>query len=273
MHDVRAEMEQAQAALGAGLQRRRELAATRETLELLIDTSHVVSKVERLLGELADPAVAPGSGAERARLLERTASEMNRLHFNAAKGAELALVQALAPRIAAAQRALVAQLRLQLASGLEAGSKGVIGPCFAAFASVGDLAAAQEVVKAAVVRPIVARVLAALPAPAPPSDLRPALSALSQALPSECASILSLFKADPGLRGLCFVPEALLAEADAALAEARPQAFSPGVPAAFLQNFVAAEAFLALLEVRGLCELAQRVFCACALVIPVPHFQ
>lgn len=241
-------MEGAKAALSAGLQRRRELAATRETLELLIDTSHVVSKVERLLGELADPAVAAGSAAERARLMERTASEMNRLHFNASKGSDLALVQALAPRIGAAQRALVEQLRVQLAAGLEQNSKGVIAPCFSAFASVGDVGAAQEVVRRTVIRPVVARVLAALPASAPPNDLRPPLQALSQALPAECASVISLFKSDPGLRGLSFVPEALLSESDAALAEARPQAFSPGVPAAFLANYVAAEQFLALLE-------------------------
>lgn len=248
MQEVQSEMERAQAALDAGLQRRRELAATRETLELLIDTSHVISKVERLLGELSDPAVAAGSAAERARLMERTASEMNRLHFNAAKGQDLALVQALGPRIAAAQKTLVQQLKQQLAVGLEQNSKGVIAPCFSAFASVGDMSAAQEVVKRTVVRPVVAKVIAGLPASAPANDLRPALQALTKALTAECASIIALFKSDAGLRGLSFIPEALLAEADAALAEARPQAFSPGVPAAFLANYLASEEFLAMLE-------------------------
>ena len=43
--EVQGEIEAAQAALEAGLQRRRQLAATRETLELLVDASHIVSKV------------------------------------------------------------------------------------------------------------------------------------------------------------------------------------------------------------------------------------
>ena len=70
------------------LQRRKDVAAARDILDLLQDTAHVASKVEKLLVEVEQHSIDV-SGASldaRSRLLERVASEVSRLNFYCNKG-------------------------------------------------------------------------------------------------------------------------------------------------------------------------------------------
>lgn len=76
-----------------GLQRRQGVAAARELLELLQDTVHVMSKVEKLLGEVQSPMGSNGQSLVaddelegRCRLLDRVCGEVSRINFYAAKG-------------------------------------------------------------------------------------------------------------------------------------------------------------------------------------------
>lgn len=80
---------------------------------VLQDTAHVMSKVDKLLGEVgasaggsAAPTGAAGVAAlppeeleAHCRLLDRVASEVSRLQFYAAKGGELEFMRQLQPRI------------------------------------------------------------------------------------------------------------------------------------------------------------------------------
>ena len=75
--------------LNAGLQRRNDVAAARGILDLLQDTAHVASKVEKLLleveqqeGDLRKEAALDA----KTRLLERVSSEVSRLSFYCNKG-------------------------------------------------------------------------------------------------------------------------------------------------------------------------------------------
>ena len=68
------------------------------------------AQVEKLLEEVDATAAAGGESAEalgaRVRLYERVASEVSRLNYHAAKGAQLPFVQQLRPRIQAATEKL-----------------------------------------------------------------------------------------------------------------------------------------------------------------------
>lgn len=103
----RGSVESSLVALRNGLQQRSDAASAREALELLLDTFHVVSKVEKLIKELPSVpgdwsngdvsstvknAISNGSSLQsvengtnlretQSMLLERIASEMNRLKF------------------------------------------------------------------------------------------------------------------------------------------------------------------------------------------------
>eukprot|EP00897_Mesotaenium_endlicherianum_P006823 jgi/Mesen1/6169/ME000317S05297 len=180
------------------LRRRTEASNSRQTLELLLDTSHLLSKVEKLLIELqgmpaAEPlAAAPDSsrpgeataaGAEleeaRSRLLERISSEMNRLKFYVARGQdclspslelshalfcamqELPFVQTMGKRIRGADERLAAQLRQCLVWGLDQRDTKVIYNCLRAYAALDGTVAAEATFREVVVSPMVARVLGA----------------------------------------------------------------------------------------------------------------
>lgn len=100
------------------------------------DTAHVMSKVDKLLGEVRAGAGAMPEGADgssgpsapppeeleaRCRLLDRVASEVSRLQFYAARGGELEFMRQLQPRIDGA------------AAALQVGAAGVPGrPCMGA---------------------------------------------------------------------------------------------------------------------------------------------
>lgn len=169
-----------------GLKRRSDASASRETLELLLDTCHVVSKVEKLLLELqCMPEDGPqplqiekndgfrkvnsnnnlgedhGASLEepRSRLLERIASEMNRLKFYVARAQDLPFIQNIQARISTADATLDASLRCCFVGALERQNEVVIVHCLRAYAAIDNSAGAQEAFRSAVVSPFVQRIV------------------------------------------------------------------------------------------------------------------
>eukprot|EP00271_Cylindrocystis_brebissonii_P011692 TRINITY_DN29604_c0_g1_i1.p1 TRINITY_DN29604_c0_g1~~TRINITY_DN29604_c0_g1_i1.p1 ORF type:complete len:817 (-),score=155.92 TRINITY_DN29604_c0_g1_i1:242-2692(-) len=316
------------AQLQEGLQRRADASAARHMLELLLDTSHVLSKVEELLLELQrmapgnvrkaldatspstslpllptalsersfeavaatngdapsatppTPGAAPGISAEEARsqLLERIASEMNRLHFCVARAQTLPFVQSIDKRIRAADATLLQQLRLCLERGLERKDRTVLYHCLRAYAALDDTSGAEEVFRESVVAPRVAALLTATPgAPAgaaptsalggrggaagtaagtaaggDPHLLAPVFEALQRHVEEDCKFLLGIANAThSGLHAFDFLSNSILREVHSALQRTRSAAFSPGRPHEFLANYRASINFLVFLE--GFC--------------------
>jgi hypothetical protein len=132
-------------ALQNGLRQRSEASSAREVLELLLDTFHVVSKVEKLIKELRSVPTDWSNGdvsymeksnlsnsislqhAEngtslretQSMLLERIASEMNRLKFYMAHAQNLPFIENMEKRIQSASLLLDASLGHCFVDGLE----------------------------------------------------------------------------------------------------------------------------------------------------------
>ncbi|GJP37383.1 hypothetical protein CLOM_g21794 [Closterium sp. NIES-68] len=97
----------------------------------------------------------------RSRLLERIASEMNRLNFYVAKGKDLPFVRSVEGRIRQASSTLASHLRRCLERGLHQRWRRVVYHCLRAFASLDAAADAEELFRRAVIAPLVAQALAA----------------------------------------------------------------------------------------------------------------
>eukprot|EP00959_Pyramimonas_sp_CCMP1952_P274082 5729170-Pyramimonas_sp.AAC.1 len=85
----------------------------------MLDTANVVAKVEKLLAEFEQLDKSSSGDKTRARVLERIASEVNRLKFYVARGQDLSFVKSMMPRIKNAEGQLSDGLQECLSSALE----------------------------------------------------------------------------------------------------------------------------------------------------------
>ncbi|KAK9784931.1 hypothetical protein WJX73_001855, partial [Symbiochloris irregularis] len=188
------------AALDAGLARRLAIAAARSLLELMHDTAHALSKVEKLLAEAEG---ARGGATHRVgalehhcQLLERLAGEVARLHYNTSRGQELPFVQALRPRVEAADAQLGSLLAEGLTASLHMQVPSARRHCLAAFAAAGNTASAEQVVRQVLVGPAVQEALQKAAASRPPGaaagseGLAAVLPPVLEAVLDRCKTIL-----------------------------------------------------------------------------------
>lgn len=268
-------------ALQDGLQRRAEASQAREILELLLDTSHVVSKIEKLLEELKRmpeesstitqsskiAGVQPLSNGtidestdsvisleeSRSRLLERIASEMNRLNFYVARIQDLPFVQNMEKRIQSASMSLDAGLRECFEVGLKQRNEGVIFRCLRAYAAIDNTQGAHEVFRLFVVSPIMEQVFSREADAGPSDHLEENFSEINKLIESDCRFLLDItMAANSGAQAFDFLGSSILKELHSAIQKKKPGAFSPGKPSVFLANYKASLNFLDHLE--GYCQ-------------------
>jgi len=263
--ELRGKLEAVQAAvqgemneLNERLKRRTDVAAARDVLDLMQDTAHVASKVEKLLVEV-EAGASPLTGADldsRARLLERVASEVSRLNFYCNKGKDLPFIQQMQPRAEKYCQQLNGHLQSALDGALQARSNSSLFHCLHAYSSLGNSTGAEAAVAAGLVAPLVARVVAAHSSTGPrqgADTLASVFAALREELESGCGYLLDIaLNPQSGLHSFNFLGNSVLKEVHAALAKHLSRAFSPGVPAAFLANYHASMKFLEGLE--GYCR-------------------
>ncbi|EFN56656.1 hypothetical protein CHLNCDRAFT_57543 [Chlorella variabilis] len=256
------------AELQSGLQRRQTVAAARALLELMQDTAHVMSKVDKLLGEVRAAGEVGGGSPEEleahCRLLDRVASEVSRLQFFAARGQELEFMRQLQPRIDGAAEQLQLSLDGALAVTLQSQSPVALGVCLHAYAAIARPQAAEAVVRATLVAPVVHQAVADQKAkaqvggPSAGTRLGDVLAAVTEGLKAQCAPFLEHTMSQPSTsQPFDFLGGSLLAEVQAALEESLPGVFSAGVPATFHANFQAALRFVDALE--GYCTTQAQV--------------
>ncbi|KAL9438999.1 hypothetical protein AB3S75_024623 [Citrus x aurantiifolia] len=266
-------------ALQNGLKQRSEAASAREVLELLLDTFHVVSKVEKLIKEL--PSVpADGSDVDvnleerksmssattfqpvengtnvretQSMLLERIASEMNRLKFYIAHAQNLPFIENMEKRIKSASLLLDASLGHCFVHGLEHQNANVIYNCLRAYAAIDNTRNAEEIFCNTVVAPLMQKIIPHGPsealAGASGDELESDYEQIKQCVEKDCKFLLDISSAEnSGLHVFDFLVNSILKEVLSAIQKGKPGAFSPGRPTQFLRNYKSSLDFLAYLE-------------------------
>ncbi|GBF98792.1 hypothetical protein Rsub_11374 [Raphidocelis subcapitata] len=261
--------------LQQGLERRKEIAAARATLELMQEVAHVASKVEKLLSEVVAAAAPPGGGllsvdgAEatavpaggggdpdaHARLLERVAAEVSRLSFLSNKGKGLAFVATMERRIQAARLQLSSHLSAALAAAIAGKQWAAAGHCLRAYVELGDVPAGEATLRSALAAPLAADAVRAAKARlasepgARGREVALVADAAIEGLHERAGPLLAtLLAPGSGMGAFDVLGAVVLQEVTQALAEGLPGAFSPGNPASFHSNFLAGQRLLASLE-------------------------
>ncbi|XP_062213020.1 conserved oligomeric Golgi complex subunit 2-like isoform X1 [Phragmites australis] len=271
------------AALRAGLEQRAAATAARELLELLLDTSHVVSKVEKLIKELPTapsdssnvevhlvdkgypsndpgaPNAEAGTGVRETQsiLLERIASEMNRLKFYISHAQNLPFIVNMDKRVQGATKLLDGSLERCFVDGLEHRDARVIYNCLRAYAAIDNTSSAEDLFRITVVSPLIQKIVpqnyAKAVAGVSSDELEDDYQKIKQCVEKDCKFILEISSsANSGLHVFDFLANSILKEVLSAIQKGKPGAFSPGKPKEFLKNYKASLGFLDFLE--GYCS-------------------
>ncbi|CAL9030799.1 unnamed protein product [Prunus brigantina] len=266
-------------ALTNGLKQRSEANEAREVLELLLDTFHVVSKVEKLIQELPSvPAdwlngdvnlaeknfITNGTSLQhvengtnlrdtQSMLLERIASEMNRLKFYIAHAQNLPFIENMEKRIQSASLLLDASLGHCFVDGLEHRDANAIYNCLRAYAAIDNTRSAEELFRTTIVTPLIQNIIphrTSLAATRPSGDdLENDYQQIKLCIDNNCKFLLEIsFEENSGLHVFDFLANSILKEVLSAIKKGKPGAFSPGRPTEFLKNYKSSLDFLAHLE-------------------------
>ncbi|KAJ3692310.1 hypothetical protein LUZ60_012660 [Juncus effusus] len=274
--------------LKAGMGRRAAAASARELLERMLDTFHVVSKVEKLIKELPTaPADLPKteissseqsselnngnfpnteSGAStritQSILLERIASEMNRLKFLIGDEKNLPFIENLEKRIQSATSQLDASLEICFTQALKNKNNSAIYNCLRAYAAIDNTSAAEGLFRKTVVSPLIEEIIGNNNKNEMEGlfgdELEGDYEKIKECVEKDCKFILDLCSsANSGLHVFDFLANSILKEVLFAIQKGKPGAFSPGKPTEFLKNYKSSLAFLAFLE--GFCTTKSAV--------------
>ncbi|XP_073295605.1 conserved oligomeric Golgi complex subunit 2-like isoform X2 [Primulina huaijiensis] len=275
-------------AMQSKLKQRAQANEAREVLELLLDTFHVVSKVEKLIKELPSVPACCSSGnlnsAKKSQLsngissqhiengtnlretqsmfLERIVSEMNRLKFYIAHAQNLPFIENMEKRIHNASLLLETCLVHCFVDGVENRDAHAIYNCLRAYAAIDNANSPEEIYLSTVVAPFIQMVIPHRSSRAvgmsSTDDLEQEYERIKQYIRDDCKFLLDIsFTENSGLHVFSFLANSILKEVLSAIQTGKPGAFSPGRPAQFLQNYKSSLDFLAYLE--GYCPTRSEV--------------
>ncbi|XP_042426787.1 conserved oligomeric Golgi complex subunit 2-like isoform X2 [Zingiber officinale] len=275
----RAVIDAALTSIRSGLRQRAEASAAREILELLLDTFHVVSKVEKLIKELPSshfgpsnteivPAekvssanangalnteVGPNHREDQSILLERIASEMNRLKFYISHAQDLPFIENMEKRIQNVTLMLDGSLGNCFVDGLKHQDAKSIYNCLRAYAAIDNTSAAEELFRTVIVSPMIQKIIPhdnlQVVSGASLDELEDDYQQIMQGVKKDCKFLLDISStANSGFHVFSFLANSILREVLIAIQKGKPGAFSPGRPAGFLKNYKSSLGFLAFLE-------------------------
>ncbi|KAG9129415.1 hypothetical protein Leryth_018479 [Lithospermum erythrorhizon] len=266
-------------ALENRLDQRTQANRAREVLEILLDTFHVVSKVEKLIKELPSVPVDWSNGhmsikkdsqlsnginfqhgengtnlrETQSMLLERIASEMNRLKFYITLAKDMPFIENMERRIQSASLLLDTSLGHCLGDALDHRDESAIYNCLRAYAAIDNTKSAEEIFRSTVVTPLIQKVIPSSSSggmnEASEDELEQDYKVIKRYIEDDCKFLLEISsKENSGLHVFSFLANSILKEVLFAIQKRKPGAFSSGRPTKFLKNYKSSLEFLTHLE-------------------------
>ncbi|KAG1330906.1 conserved oligomeric Golgi complex subunit 2 [Cocos nucifera] len=272
----RAVVDSSLANLCSGLRQRAEASAAREILELLLDTFHVVSKVEKLIKAL--PTTASDLSTADMASIESSAPNSENALQHIESGAHLRETQSiLLERIAMQNLPFIENMeeRIQNATlllddslghcfvdSLEHQDANAIYNCLRAYAAIDDTSAAEKHFRTTIVSPLIQKIIpyshlhvaGGVSSDGLQEDYQQIMQCIEKAckfileISSTAHSVVIAISANSGLHVFDFLANSILKEVLFALQKGKPGAFSPGRPTEFQRNYKSSLGFLTFLE-------------------------
>ncbi|KAF3506681.1 hypothetical protein F2Q69_00000765 [Brassica cretica] len=244
INTFRGSVEAARVARASGLNQRYDAEAAREVLESSLEAFRVVSKVKQKQQDGAS------TRETQSMVLERIASELNRIKFYMDHAQNLPFIENLEKRIQSASVLFDASLRHCFVVGLNKRDSIVIYNCLRAYAASDNIKNAEEIFRATIVAPFMRKVIAHEAHDGTSGDeLENDYRQIKLFIAKDCEMLLEISSNDKsGLHVFNFLANSILKEVLSAIQKVKPGVFSPGRPTEFLKNYKASLDFLAHLE-------------------------
>ncbi|KAK7504893.1 hypothetical protein BaRGS_00003921 [Batillaria attramentaria] len=234
---VRTAMNDAIQAVEEKLRQQQEIQRKKACLQRLMNITHSVEKIEQQL-----------SG----QLIERVATEFNKLQFYVTKSKGLPLVEKIKPRIANITTTLQYSLEGSFLEGLESEDVGVLRQCLRTYALIDKIRDAENLFREHVVKPYMQEVISEAFLRSSSQGLEGMFAKVLNFVPTHCRVLRDI--TCPGassgemVRGYDFLVNAVWPEIVANLEARTPSIFAPGNPEVFHQKYLTSQAFLAKFE-------------------------
>ncbi|KAL3528104.1 hypothetical protein ACH5RR_012760, partial [Cinchona calisaya] len=193
-------------------------------------------------------------------LLERIASEMNRLKFYMAHGQNMPFIENMEKRIQSASLLVDTSLGHCFVDALEHRDANAIYNCLRAYAAIDGTRNAEEIFRSTVVAPFVEKIFDNSSGIDGESadELEQDYKRIKQHIEDDCKFLLHISsRENTGLHVFSFPANSILNEVLSAIQKRKPGAFSPGRPTEFLKNYKSSLDFLTHLE--GYCHTRSAV--------------
>ncbi|KAK2169643.1 hypothetical protein LSH36_8g08045 [Paralvinella palmiformis] len=256
--NVRNAMEEAMGAIEEKMNQRTEIRENKACLQRLIKIIQCVKKMENLLGINADffsqssAEENPQQSCSReltGQLIERVATEFNKLQFLVNKSRGLPLVEEIRPRVIAITTTLQYSLEGSFKEGLEMSNVETLCQCLRTYATIDKMRDAENLFRQYIVQPYLEEIITEQYIKNHPNGIDDMYAAILEFIPKHCKVLKDITSATGQaggevVRGYDFLVNSVWPEVVTSIENKAHSIFAPGNPAVFHQKYVSSMDFV-----------------------------
>lgn len=246
---VTSAMENAIEAVEEKLKHRQKIKEKKASLQRLINIVQSVEKIEQLLGLSSKLEATPGTDLN-GQLIERVATEFNKLQFYVMKSRGLPLVEQVKPRIASITSTLQYSLEGSFLEGLDHNNTDILRQCLRTYALIDKIKDAESLFRKHVVRPFMEEIITEDFLRS--SSLKGMYTKILEFIPKHCQILKDITSSSSPsgdvIRGYDFIVNAVWPEIISNIEARIPSIFAPGNPDIFHEKFTISMDFLSKFE-------------------------
>ncbi|WAR18458.1 COG2-like protein [Mya arenaria] len=237
---VRNTMEEAISAVENKLRQRQQIKQGKACLQRLLNINKSVEKIERLLGiqSGSNHEAVQHCGSLNGQLIERVATEFNKLQFYVSKCRGLPLIENIKPRIGVITTSLQYSLEGSFLEGLDSGNTDMLRQCLRTYALIDKIRDAENLYRQHIVRPYMEVIITEQFIKSNHNGLKGMLDKILEFIPTHCkllTEVTSRVSSGTGeaIRGYDFVVNSVWPEVVSSIEAKTSSIFAPGNPDIF----------------------------------------
>ncbi|XP_064599671.1 conserved oligomeric Golgi complex subunit 2-like isoform X1 [Liolophura sinensis] len=239
---VRSAMDSAISAVEEKIKYRQHIKEKKSCLQRLVNITQSVEKIERLLKiqHTEDGEDSPGRSHLSGQLIERVATEFNKLQFYVTKSRGLPLVEKIKPRIANITTTLQYSLEDSFLDGLETGNVEILRQCLRTYALIDKIKDAENLFRHNVVKPYMEEVITEQFLRVNDQGLKGVYGKVLEFVPKHCSLLREVTSGSSHgevVRGYDFLVSAVWPEVVSGLEARTASIFAPGNPNTFHEKY------------------------------------